>query len=213
MSVFVLYARHLGRDYSNKYLLSVCFILLLIFNPAFYSDLGFWLSFASMFAIIYTNDIYKSVFLYLKKKFINRLAEPGHSGKMKLNYFSEMAITTISVNIFIFPLLLFFFGEFSFLSLPVNMAAVPVFYCLLFILIISSIAGLFWPPAGIAIAKAAKPAIFIILEISEQHKRVDFLIVDFPGLPSWCIFLYYCCLGVVLVLFYLADTRRKKNMP
>jgi ComEC/Rec2-related protein len=213
MSVFVFYARHLGRDHSNKYLLSICFIILLIINPSFFSDLGFWLSFASVFAIIYTNGIYKSMFSNLNRKFNKRLIAGAKTGKRQPNYFSELAISTISVNIFIFPLLFFFFGEFSFLSLPVNMAVVPVFYCLLFILILSSIAGLFWPPAGVAIIKAVKPVIIIILKISEQYKRVDFLIIDSPDLSSWYIVLYYFCLGAVLTLFYIADIRRKKNLP
>lgn len=211
MSAFVLYARHLGRDYSNKYLLSICFIVLLILNPLFFSDPGFWLSFACMFAIIYTNGIYKSMFSYLKMKFGKRFIAPKNTAEYKANYFWQLALSTVSVNIFIFPLLFFFFGEFSFLSLPVNMAAVPVFYCMLFILILSSVAGLLWPPAGMAITKAAKPAIIIILKISEQHKKADFLIVHSADFSAWFVVLYYLCLGAALILFYIANTRWEKK--
>jgi len=93
------------------------------------------------------------------------------------------------------------------------MAAVPVFYCLLFILILASVAGLLWPPAGMAIAKAVKPAIITILKLSEQYKRADFLIINSAGFSAWFVVSYYFCLGAGLTLFYIADIRRKKNLP
>jgi len=213
MSAFVLFARHLRRDYSNKYLLSICFIILLILNPIFLSDAGFWLSFACMFAIIYTNNIYKAFFTLLANKLKKIETGRENAGKSSRNYFFELIVTNVSVNIFIFPLLIFLFGEFSFLSLPVNMAAVPVFYCLLFVLIVSSLAGLLWPPAGMMLIKAAEPAIIILLKISVQYKHADFLIIHSAGFSVWYIFLYYLCLGAVLILFYKIDIRLKKTPP
>ncbi|MBN1298264.1 MAG: ComEC/Rec2 family competence protein [Actinobacteria bacterium] len=211
MAIMIIYAGHFCRDYSRKYILSACFICMLVFMPSFFNDIGFWFSFASMFAIIYTNSIYDATLGVLKARLNKRRIVPEDSTAAKKSYFYEIALSTTSVNIFIFPLLVYYFGDFTAIVLPVNIAAVPLFYIIMFILIISSVLGLLWPPAGIASAKMAKYFIDMLLKLSSLWKKLDFVIINVEYFKVWHIMIYYVVLAAILIFLYFVFLKKENK--
>lgn len=202
MSVFILCANSWAKDYDRKYILSITFVLLLIFNPGFFLEAGFWLSFASLFAIIYLNGPLK-VMLRTAGKKIREAVFCRHDTQIpESGYFFELLVTSFSVNLCIFPLLTFLFGEFSFLSFFTNIAAIPLSYVLLFVLISSAISGLFWPALGMVLAGPAKILIILLLKISRVWKSMDFAIVQIKGFGVIEMVAYYFFLTCTFLLIF-----------
>ena len=154
MAALILFSHALGREYPLKNILSFAFILLLVFSPHFFLDSGFWLSFLSMAAIIYLNPVTAALYRFLKNHLADfwakKIKKSSYFKKTSsINYFESIFITTISVSLVIFPVMIFLFQEFPLFSVITNIIAIPLFYVLLFILMLSSMAGLFWPPVAI----------------------------------------------------------------
>jgi len=211
MAIFVFFAERWGREYDRKLILSVVFIFLLAANPSFFYDPGFWLSFVSVFAIIYSNDIFRKTFKSLKQKICARLGVPAGKKEAGRNFFAELAVTTLSVSVFIFPVTVYLFQEFSILSLPVNMAAVPLFYLLLFVLLVSTISSLFWPPLAISILKPSKFIISLLAKLSALWKRLDFGVIALKNFGPLNVILYYLFLIIILAVLYKIFVKKRRD--
>ncbi len=111
MGCLVLLAHKEGRIYSSNHALVSTAALMVAFNPlVIQEDLGFLLSFAATLGILYLVPIFE--------KYVRKI--PNLYGA------KEAAITTISAQIMVLPLLLYFFGSVSPLSILVNILVLPL---------------------------------------------------------------------------------------
>jgi ComEC/Rec2-related protein len=227
MSVFVLTANLMERQYNKKIILSISFILLLTLNPEFFYNWGFWLSFASMAGIIYLNPIITDLFRFIRKRlqkagsyFFGSFPDTGDpdSGYKRSirkspreNYFISSIITTVSVNIFIFPVLIFLFKELPVFSIPANLLAAPVFYMLLAILLAASFLALLWPPFGGFIIKPAGLLVEVLLKIARIYKISDFNVISLSNLKPYHMVIYYFALAAVSIALSLWLNRKKSK--
>jgi ComEC/Rec2-related protein len=199
MAILVILAGFWERESDRKFALSMAYIFLLSAFPEFLNDIGFWLSFAAMAAIIYINNIFtrllKKTFKKIKSRFRFRT-----DYNLEENYFIKIFITTFSINIFIIPVMLYFFKEFSLIAPLTNILIIPVFYLLLFILILSSAASLFWPSIGSFLIFPAKPLILYILKIVNIFGSKNNFILTIENLPYFYPVIYYLLLFILLFL-------------
>jgi ComEC/Rec2-related protein len=225
MSVFVLTANLMKRQHSKKIILSISFILLLILNPEFFYDWGLWLSFTSMAGILYLNPVISDLYSFIKNKiqktgryFFGTFPDSGDPDSSyktsarkshRENYFVSSIITTVSVNIFIFPVLIFLFKELSVFSIPANLMASPVFYILLAILLTASFLALLWPPIGGFVLKPVGLIVSALLKITRIYKISDFNVISFSNLKAYQMVIYYFALAAMFIALSLWLNREK----
>ncbi len=113
MALVALLARAAGREYAAGTALFLAGFLMLLYEPRLLvGDLGFQLSFLATFALIYFSPVMERVF--------------GFWPKTRLALWREVAITTLAVQIFLVPWLLYKFGTVSLLGLPANILVLPL---------------------------------------------------------------------------------------
>jgi len=210
MSVFVLFSASWGKAINKKAVLSFTYLIVLVINPSFFNEASFWLSFLSVAAIIYLNDIIAGLFDYLKKKIVQRI-KPAAGVLLKKNghikkpgYFASIFITSLSVNIFIFPVIMYIFSSTGIFAVILNIAAVPVFYAVLFILIIASFAAIIWPPFGSILLKPVSVPLNILIKLSEAWKITGASIIRIDEFGPIYVILYYtvmCALSFTALKF------------
>jgi ComEC/Rec2-related protein len=187
MFVFILLASNWNREYNNRFLLYLSYVIMILFNPYFIYDLGFWMSFGSMAALILIYPVIKkitgNIFPLLKRK---------------RNFLIKIGLVTFSIQAVLFPISAYFFKEFSLISPAANILILPVFYILLFILMASSFTSIIWPPAGCFVLKPSAVFFDYILKIVKILGRPDFFILNFDSYRIKDVVVYYMILLVIL---------------
>ncbi|MDD5621615.1 MAG: ComEC/Rec2 family competence protein [Actinomycetota bacterium] len=187
MVIFILLARSWNREYSYKILLYLSYIIIVIYNPFFLDDLGFWMSYGSMASLIF---IYPPILKLFKKRFIS--LNPA------LRYFTKIVLITLSIQVVLFPISAHFFKEVSLISPMANMFVIPAFYILLAILMISSFLIIIWPPVGSIILKSGSVFFDYISKIVKTLSKFDFCIINFDSFPIKNVIVYYIILMIAL---------------
>lgn len=164
-------------------LMLLTMIVLLLINPLWIYKLGFQLSFLSVYGIIV---IYEKLF---KKRSNNKLVQSIY--------------IYLSVNIMIFPLLIYRFNSFNLLSLVSNLLLTPVLSIVLILSILAIILGKIT-----ILSKLLFQAINILLNFSSFYMEIlsDRFSLNISFLlPSLiALVLYY------ILLFYLLDKDRNQ---
>ena len=160
---------------------------MVLFNPCFLYDLGFWMSYGSMVALIF---IYPVV-----RKIAGRIFSLL---KLKKNFIIKIGLMTFSIQAVLFPILAYFFKKFSLISPAANILILPVFYILLFILINSSFVSILWPPAGCFILKSSTVFFRYILIMVKILSEQDFFILNFNDYRIKDVVVYYIIFMVIL---------------
>ena len=187
MAVFILLAKEWNREYSHKILLYLSYIIIIIFNPYFIYDLGFWMTYASMAALVFIYPaamrLAGNIFPFLK---------------LKRSSFIKIALITLSIQTALFPVLAYFFKEVSLISPVANILIIPVFYILLSILMVSSFVTIIWPPVGGIILKPSSIFFVYILKTVKVLSKFDFCIINFDSFPVKNVVVYYIVFVVIL---------------
>lgn len=200
MSIFAIFGKRLGREYSMRMILYIAYIFMILSNPSFWQDLGFWLSFGSMAAIIFISPLLKQLL---------EVWLPKSKAKMVQSYWVNLVISSISVQIFLFPLLLYFFGEVSMVFIFSNLMIMPFFYVVLFLLFVASALGLVYYFLGALFVKLSYFFTRYMLKVVEfwGEKKVSIFSVDYFQVKY--IILYYIGLVVCLVVLTRLINRDK----
>ena len=176
MSLVLLSASAFGKQYDLLNSLGLAGILLLLFNPLSALDVGFQLSFVSVFIIAILSPLLKKVFL--KAHLPNSVA-------------STLSII-ISVQLGILPIIAKYFGQISILSVISNLLSIPLFelaYLLNFTILPIV---LIFPFMG-----------FLLTFVSFIYQGVIFLASVFANL-KWSVFTIYALTDFSIILFYIA---------
>jgi len=188
MAALMFLARNWNREYSCKILLCLSYIIMMLFNPSFLYDLGFWMSYGSMAALILVYPALMTVpyrfFPFLKRS--------------RGWFFIKIALMTFSIQIALLPVMAYYFGEISLISPVANILIIPVFYVLIFILMASSLISLIWPPAGGFMLKTGNILFEYILKVAEILGRNDFFIINFDSFSIKNMVIYYIIFLITL---------------
>lgn len=190
MAVFILLAGRAGREFSYRIILYITYIILIIYNPFFIYNTGFWMTFISMAALVF---IYP-VILGMAGNF------PVQRGGRAGLFLMKTIFITISIQAALFPVLAYFFGEVPLAAVIANVFVLPAFYPFLFILMVSSLVIIIWPPLGGIILRAGNIFILYILKTAGFLGRFDYLIINFENFGKINFITYYLVFIAVLIL-------------
>ena len=132
--MFLVYlgAQAFGRTYDLKSSLALAVILILFQNPLLLFQGGFQLSVLAVAGLAYFYPAFKK-----------RLGGKGR--------FTDSLLVSISVQLTIFPCLLYHFYQFAAFGMLLNLLILPAMSVLLLAGLASALAGLLFPPAGVLV--------------------------------------------------------------
>lgn len=112
MGIIAIMAKETQRIFSIRNAITIAAFLMILYNPKVLAfDLGFQLSFAALLGIVYLSPVFKKIF---------RFENPGFLS------WKENAVTTVSAQLAVIPLLLGKFGIFSLTSIFANVLILGV---------------------------------------------------------------------------------------
>lgn len=143
MGVIYLSGQALGKQTTGSRIIVLAGALMLLFNPLLlFYDVGFQLSFFAVLGLIYFEPLVRNFIKFLINKFLKiKINEKYEGGIMLLT-------ATISAQIFTLPIIIYNFGNVSFVSPITNILIMPIIYYLMFFGFISSLVGIIWGSFG-----------------------------------------------------------------
>lgn len=187
--IFVLFARRWHREHSHKIILYLSYIILIIYNPYFFYDIGFWMTYISMAALVFIYPLMAGItesIPVLKKRVIN--------------FFLRIILINLSIQTVLFPVLAYFFREISLISPLANFLILPLFYFLLSVLVASSFAIVIWPPLGGLILKLSQFIFKCILSPVRVLGKFNFCIAGFDNFTVKKVIAYYAVFIIILII-------------
>ena len=177
----VLTGEAAGRSYDILSSLSMACTVILLAKPLNIFDAGFMLSFAAVLGIGAAGPV-------LAKAFPLR------------SFLADSIKTSISVNLFTFPITLYFFYQFPVYSVIFNLILIPLMGVLLLAALITGAAGIVFLPAG----KFPALACHLILSLYKGGCRINDELpfsLYVAGRPeAWKIIVYYILIFTALFL-------------
>jgi len=133
MGLLLLFAQGYGRLYDPKNSIILAGTAMAYLNPfVLVFDIGFQLSFAAVLGLMY-------LYPYLDSKF---------KAVSKLGGLKEITLMTLSAQVAVAPLLIYYFRSFSIVSLPTNVLIVPFLPASMLAGFITGLVGMVIPTAG-----------------------------------------------------------------
>jgi len=164
--------------------LSIAGIVCLLLDPLWALDVGFQLSFLSVFGIIAGFNIF-GVSL--------------NSRSFLINYIKGIFFSTIFVFVAIFPLVSLHFGRVYLLGVVTNIVLIP-FFTLILTLIFIFVGLYFIPFLATYVAEVVSFSIFVFLRLTSLMSKIKFAYFAF-SMKGGSVFLYYTLLLLGVVLF------------
>lgn len=175
MFLFRIGADLSGRHYDSPTALAAAAVTVCMWRPLSLYDSGFWLSFGALIAIILILPIFKNL--------------PAQS-----------LWASVSVNLFLLPILMYSFYEVPIYGVFLNLIVIPLLSVLMAAGLIGTMISLFWEHAGEAIFLCCR-IIFRVYEHScEAALRLPFARVVTGQQDIWKILFYYVFLFAAVLL-------------
>ncbi len=184
MGSVLLLARNKGRKVNGVFALLFAAFLMIIFNPLLLDfDPGFQLSFLSTLGLILISD---KILSLLKK--------------IKIPYvLAEALSSTLAAQIFIMPLIIFYFGRLSIISPLANVLILPLLPFIMFSSFFITILGFL--SLGLARFLASLPVLSLsyLLNVSTFLSKLPFAFLEVRK-SAFFIYFYYLVLALPYVL-------------
>lgn len=178
MAILAIAAKIVYRKNNHAIDIAIACLMILIYNPYYLIDSGFLLSFGATIGIIYIFPI------------INKI-----KGKI-IKYFFEIFLVSVSVNISIFPIIIYFFKRISISFFITGLIMTPLVFLIEFLGIII----IFIPSQAISIIS---PVIEITIKIFLEVAKINLGGFYFKVPNILEIVIYY----LILLIFLEKDMR------
>ena len=138
MGIIYLLGQKLGRQNTSSRIIVLAAALMLLQNPLLlFYDVGFQLSFLAVLGLIYLEPYLRALIkFFIKQSFKKDLKEKYDSA-------AALFSATISAQIFTLPIIIYNFGNISFVSPIANLLILPMIYYLMLFGFLSAFAGIF----------------------------------------------------------------------
>ncbi|MCM1157105.1 MAG: DNA internalization-related competence protein ComEC/Rec2 [Bacteroidales bacterium] len=179
-----------GRRYDTLTAVSAALLLMLAVNPCQINQPGFLLSFGAILGIAVVNPVWKILYPNIPER-LNGL------------------LVSVSVQIVLTPVLLYYFYEIPIYGVVLNVLVVPLMGILLPLLLGCALLAGIWQTGAVLLAAPAK-GIFLLYEMlcrAGEQLPGHTLCTGRPGMP-WMV----CYYGIILI-WLVAAYRRKKGIP
>lgn len=193
MAILALFARATGRNYDIIRALLLAAALMVLWNPKILAfDISFELSFLATLGLIFMSPVFKEKMMFLPEKWGIR----------------EIAASTIGVQIFVLPFILYKMGNLSIVAPVTNILVLPFipltmffgFFAAAFSFLSKILAAPFTLLAHILL----KFEIFVI----ETFSRLPFSSLHVKNFPFIFVIIFYIFVFYKLFKFY-----QKRNLP
>jgi competence protein ComEC len=200
MGAIAILARYLRRPRAALRALMVAAVLMVLWNPlVLFYDNGFVLSVLATFGLI-------TLAPFIESK-LSRLPSWRH-----FNMRSIVA-STIAVELFILPALLYTSGTFSLFSLPVNALVLPVVPLVMAVGFAAGVLGFLHPLFALIPAFAAQLMLRLIIGISELAASVPVASAIVAPFPLWAAVMAYAPLTGFALWAYAGARRAPRDEP
>ncbi len=180
-SIMSLISISLKNKISSYKKLSIAFIVIVSFNPYSIFNVGFQMSFLATLGIISFYDLVYSFFI-IKLKI-----------SKKLNYILELLSLSISANIVLFPLQIYYFNKFELISFISNIILSP-FISFEFLIGFTSLFFIFIPFLSNIFITSNIIILKIIILLSKFIEKINYFTILIPKINYFEIFLIYSTL-------------------
>lgn len=185
MTILTLATWSVGRKIAPWRMILIVASVTLLINPMFLINLGWLLSFASYAGIMLLGPKFVKIFY----------------GEKKPGFIAETVITTIAATVMTLPIILYYYGTVSLISVIANLLILPTLpYAMGLVFLTGVFAGV--PGAGTIVGfLATKLLDFHIMVVNFFGEMKSFLIKIEPYQP-WVFLIYVLILIIGLFYFY-----------
>lgn len=190
MLTCLLVSLMLNREPLIYNALALAAFIILIFNPQSLFTASFQLSFLATIGILYLYPKFSTCFGKIKNKYIG--------------YVWDIICVTLSAQIALIPLLVFYFGKLSIISFVLNLIVVPIIpiiICLFLVFYISTFISYY---IALSISFVLTFLLKFILCIINYSSTIDYSVVFF-AVPGIIIILFY-----YLSIYIMLEFKNKK---
>ena len=188
----LLVALMLKREPLIYNALALSALIILTVNPQSLFTASFQLSFLATFGILYLYPKFNVCLGRIKNKYIH--------------FIWDIICVTLSAQIALIPLLVFYFGKLSIISFALNLIIVPIIpliICLFFVFYISTFISYY---ASLMISLSLSYLLKFILHIINYSASLDYSIAFF-AVPSIIMILFY-----YFSIFVMLELKNKKSL-
>lgn len=193
VTILSLTAWYVGRKFDAWRILLITAAITLLINPMFLTELGWLLSFASFSGImLLAPEITKFFF-----------------GEKKPKRIAEILIATISAQLLCVPILIYYFGTISLISVVANLLILPTIPFAMGLTFLTGICN-FLPILGMIFGKVATLLLDYHLMIIDFFANQKMFLIEIPKENSWIFLLY---IPIILPFLVIWGKRRKNKSP
>ncbi len=191
MVILTLICQILFKKPDTMLNLAISSFIILLVNPYYLLDVGFELSFGGTLSLILFMKRYK-----VKPK--NKI----------LNYIKQTILVSISANIIIIPIMMYYFNTISATFIISNVLATPILALALILGLIFIIFLLICRPIAILISYLLNIILQALIIITKITSKIPFSQILLPTPKLWQIILYYL---IILIFFYHPKFIQNRN--
>ena len=196
MAIVVLYARVVYRRGDLNNLIAVAAVVLILYDPANLFDIGFQLSFAVTWGLV--------LFIPELNALIQSRRMSNAARYVLLIVFCSLVATLVAS-----PITIYYFGEFSAVTILSNMIVVPLVSAAVVGIVILLLCALLYPPLAVIPGIALDRLLLVTNDIVTWFGHWDFASIAVPVIPLWSVF---ASLFFVTMLFYSIRYRFFRRM-
>ena len=187
MGILIVVALNTGRASTMFNVLILTAAVMVLFNPKIlFFDVGFQLSFLATAGLLAFADKLEEILYKVPKIFEIRTT----------------LAATISAQIFVLPLLIYYFDEISIISLVVNVLILPIIPWAMFFGFVAGALALIWLPLSYLAAWIAWAFLTNQIKVVELFAKVPFATVSIQNISIAWIIIYYIVLCITAFIIY-----------
>ncbi len=182
MAILALLSWYVGRKIASWRMILMVAALTLMFNPMFATNLGWLLSFASYAGIMILGPRLTRFFY----------------GEKKLGFVANTIITTIAATLMTLPIILYYFGQVSLISVVANLLILPT---LPYAMGLTFLSGMFsgMPGVEVVVAFVATKLLDFHIAVVKFFGEMKQFIVTVPSYQPQAFLIYILIIGLLII--------------
>lgn len=188
MAIIIIISEFLSQKPNTYASISFAILFILAWNPLIICDVGFILSFSGTLGIVLfeskINNYMESKIKYNKKTVCGKV----------INLMMETLSVTISAQLAVTPIVLYYFNNFSCISILANLVIVPATGSITIVGIVMYITSLFCMPLAKLISYSVYSIIQFVILSSSFFAQLPYSILLVPTPSIYLIIIYYITL-------------------
>lgn len=193
MAALILIAKQIGRTYAVVRALMVTGVVMVLLNPYLLGfDVGFQLSFIATLGLILLSPLIERHVQFM----------PTTIG------LRDFLTATLATQIFVTPILLYQIGEFSVVSVLVNMLVLPMVPIAMLLTFATGMVGFASTTVSLPFGYLAHLSLSYILLVAEFFAQLPFASFIVPAFPFVFVVLIYMCFAGILWRMHTAVRSR-----